>query len=218
MTNDDLYELWDKTCSKLSVPDEGKQSMWSLLVARYAETHRRYHTLEHLGAMCGTLHEFEDRLQSPVAVYTAVFFHDAIYDASSKNNEVDSAVLAKKFLSEHAVENSIIETVEALILATAAHMEKTAVRDAAWFLDADLAILGADRDQYDRYVLAIRHEYANIPDSDFRAGRQRFLETILAAGSLFRTDELKDRFEARARSNLQIELDRLRSDVASDGS
>lgn len=213
MTNDDLHELWNKACSELRVLDEGQQSMWSLLVARYSEPHRRYHTLEHVGAMCGTLHKFEDQLQSPVAVYIAAFFHDAIYDASSKTNEVDSAVLAKQFLSEHGVESSIIETVEALILATAAHMKETTVRDADWFLDADLAILGADRDQYDRYVLAIRHEYASIPDADFRAGRQRFLETILEAGSLFRTDELKNRFEVRARSNLQAELNRLRSDV-----
>lgn len=218
MTNDDLYELWDKTCKELSVSDGGKQSMWHQLVARYTETHRRYHTLNHLEAMCRTLHEFEERLESPSAVYTAAFFHDAIYDSSSKTNEADSARLAKQFLSEYGVENPVAETVEALILATAAHMEETTVPDADWFLDADLVILGADPESYCRYVLAIRQEYASILDNDFRAGRRRFLESILGAESLFRTDELKNRFEARARSNLQAELDELRSGGDSDGS
>lgn len=212
MTNDELNKRWTRTCSNLEVAGDGVDSMWQQLVERYSEPHRKYHTLDHLLAMSRTLSEFENKLVSPDAVYAAIFFHDAIYDASSTTNEEDSAEMAKRFLTEHAVASSVVDTVESLILATAAHLNETSVADADWFLDTDLAILAAEPDSYGRYVQAIRQEYASVPDDMFRTGRGRFLETILAAERIFRTNELRNRFEQRARSNLQNELDALRAD------
>ena len=161
--------------------------------------------------MCRTLSEVEGNLAAPDTVYLAVFFHDAIYDASSTTNEQDSAELATSFLTANNVTGSVIQTVEQLILATAAHLQKTTALDAEWFLDADLAILAAEPETYSQYVLAIRQEYSESSDATFRAGRLRFLETILDAPYLYRTDILRERFEVSARANLQNELAQLQS-------
>lgn len=209
MVTDSLYKLWTKNCLDLGVSDDGVKSMWEQLVQQYSESYRQYHTLEHIDAMVQALLEFEARLVAPHSVYAAIFFHDAVYDASSKTNEADSAAMAAAFLSQHAVEVTITETVESLILATASHLDEVAVPDADWFLDADLAILGSEPDRYAWYVSAIRHEYSVFSDDQFRAGRKRFLETVMEAETLFRTTELRNRFEARARSNLKSELDTL---------
>ena len=39
--------------------------------------------------------------------------------------------------------------------------------DVAVDLDADLAILGAEKGVYDGYAEAIRREYAHVPDEEF---------------------------------------------------
>lgn len=209
MTFDELKQLWIKTCLDVGASGDGVNSMWDELVEKYSEPHRTYHTLEHVEAMLQTLREFEARLVSPSTVYTAAFFHDAIYDVMSTTNEKDSAEMAVVFLNQNSVPMSVSTTVESLILATAAHFDPTETTDSDWFLDADLAILGSEPERYAWYVSAIRDEYAIIPDDQFRAGRQRFLETTLKAKTLFRTCELRDRFEERARSNLKNELDNL---------
>lgn len=212
MECDDLHEKWDQTCRALKISDASSHTKWAELVRRYSESHRRYHTLDHLRAMCRTLSEFEEMFAAPDSVHLAVFFHDAIYDSSSTTNENDSANLATSFLTENNVTPAVIRDVEQLILATAAHLEETSVLDAEWFLDADLAILAAEPDTYQQYVLAIRQEYSAFSYSTFRIGRQRFLETILDAPFLYRTIVLRERFEALARTNLQNELEQLQSD------
>jgi predicted metal-dependent HD superfamily phosphohydrolase len=212
MESDDIHEKWVQTCRAMNISDCSSQTRWEELVKRYSEPHRRYHTLNHLRAMCRTLSEFEGEFAAPDTVYLAVFFHDAIYDASSTTNEQDSAELATSFLAANNVTGSVVRAVEQLILATAAHLQETTAEDAEWFLDADLAILAAEPGIYSQYVLAIRQEYSDFSDATFRAGRLQFLETILDAAFLYRTDVLRDRFETPARTNLQNELTQLRSD------
>lgn len=212
MEKDDLREKWDQTCCSIGISDSRSRTTWEDLVRRYSERHRRYHTLDHLRAMCRTLSEFEEEFAASDSVYIAVFFHDAIYDSSSTTNEKDSAELATSFLTKNNVAASVIQVVEQLILATASHSNETNVPDAEWFLDSDLAILAAQPEISSEYVQAIREEYSQFSDAEFRTGRLRFLKTILDAPILYRTAVLRERFEASARRNLQNELATLLSD------
>jgi len=59
-------------------PDELERT-GAALVARYAEPHRRYHTVAHLRAVLG--HLFVDLADDPVGVSLAAWYHDAVYDA-----------------------------------------------------------------------------------------------------------------------------------------
>jgi predicted metal-dependent HD superfamily phosphohydrolase len=73
-------------------------------------------------------------------------------------------------------------------------------------LDADLAILGAAPADYERYRLAVRAEYAHVPDDAWRAGRAAVLRSLLAKEPLYRTRAAQERWAARARRNLREEL------------
>ena len=78
-------------------------------------------------------------------------------------------------------------------------------------LDADLAILGADPDEYARYARAIRQEYAWVPEADYRRGRTTVLQGFLVRARIFRLDRIHERLDAAARRNLRDELAALRT-------
>ncbi len=97
-----------------------------------------------------------------------------------------------------------IDDAAALILATKSHQHVAPEYRA--FLDADLAILGSDRDRYRRYVAQVRAEYAHIPEPLFRGGRAAILDGFLARPRIYETDEFHARFEQQARENIAWEL------------
>ena len=78
--------------------------------------------------------------------------------------------------------------------------------DFSYFLDADLAILGADWKKYETYYKAIRQEYRQIPNILYRRGRKKVLQHLLQKAPLYETTEFFDRFENQARANLRQEL------------
>ena len=75
--------------------------------------------------------------------------------------------------------------------------------------DADLAILAAAPDRYAAYVTDVRREYALVAEPDFRAGRAHVLPELLGKSHLFHTTYARDRWEARARANVEAEVARL---------
>ena len=166
------------------------------LEARYSEPHRHYHTLAHIEHMLELLPHADE------TTVAAVWFHDAIYDGP--RNEERSAELAAHALRELGFEQ--IALVERMILATKRHEPGDLPDHALAFLDADLAILGSERERYDEYVRQVRQEYAYVPDAQFREARNAILRTFLERPRLFFTGQFFDRFEVKARANLQREL------------
>jgi predicted metal-dependent HD superfamily phosphohydrolase len=89
----------------------------------------------------------------------------------------------------------------------AVFVELTASRS---LLDADLAILNAEANQYWDYANAIRQEYAWVTDAEYRVGRQAVLEKFLQRweqGTLYFSAMPKPRVEA----NLRREIEYLRT-------
>jgi predicted metal-dependent HD superfamily phosphohydrolase len=78
------------------------------------------------------------------------------------------------------------------------------------FLDMDLSILGAPQADFDAYEAGVRHEYREVPDTAFRAGRATILEGFLARDTLYFSDWGRARFEAAARENLKRSVAALR--------
>ena len=74
------------------------------LVGRYAEPHRRYHTLAHLEAVLDLVDEFAGEADDPDLVRLAAWFHDAVYDPQRDDNEERSAVLAERMLADTSLE------------------------------------------------------------------------------------------------------------------
>ena len=148
------------------------------LRSRYLEAGRHYHTLQHLQECLAWWETTRATANSPEAVELALWFHDAIYDPQRADNEVWSAALARDHLQAASVSSSLIEPIEALILATR-HIHAPSHPDEQLLIDIDLAILGAGPQRYAEYERQIRAEYAFVPEKVFCEKRQEILQRFL---------------------------------------
>ncbi|HEY3452721.1 MAG TPA: hypothetical protein VGK67_40625 [Myxococcales bacterium] len=180
------------------------------LEARYREPARAYHTLEHVRDCLALLDSVRALAADPVAVEAALWFHDAVYDARAKDNEERSAALAREALGRAGVGEPRLARIERLVLETK-HSAAPAAGDAALVVDLDLSILAAERERFERYEAGIRKEYGHLPDEAYRSGRAEFLKRFLAREHLFATEAMRERFEGRARTNLERSLQSLLS-------
>ncbi|HEY1813549.1 MAG TPA: hypothetical protein VGG74_14455 [Kofleriaceae bacterium] len=170
------------------------------LAAAYGEPHRAYHDASHIAEVLGWFDRVADDLgwQDPATVYVAIVFHDAIYAPGATDNEARSADWVRR-----SGLPCDLARAAALVELTARHGHQvTADRDAALFLDCDMAILGASPAAFDAYDAAIAREYAAIPAEAFRAGRRNFLQGVLAMPRIFVSDYFHDQLDAPARANL----------------
>ena len=178
------------------------------LAAAYGEPHRAYHNATHIAEVLGWFDRVAESTgwQAPSDVYTAIVFHDAIYEPGAKDNEARSAQWARRAISEHGLPASADRVAE-LIELTAQHGTlETATGDTGLFLDADMAIVGAPIERYRAYAKEIRREYASIPAAAYRAGRGTFLEALAKKPRIYFTDEFHQRLNMQARLNLADEL------------
>jgi len=189
------------------------EALKSGLSALYKAEGRHYHNLAHIEAMLALAVEHSHLIHDPGAIEGAIWFHDAIYDSRTKNNEARSADLAAEKLAG-SVDAERLGRVVAMINATATHQlppldDPGAANDMALFLDMDLAILGAEPDAFDAYEKAVRREYGWVEEPMWRAGRAAVLKSFLARPHVFHTQPFRQRFEARARENLARSLQAL---------
>jgi predicted metal-dependent HD superfamily phosphohydrolase len=199
---DYLQEQWHEL---IPLTEPASKIYFNQLLTAYSDPQRFYHTPQHLYHLIRLLHEAS--IVDP-AVYWASFYHDYIYVAGKQDNEAKSAELAKKQMIELHIHPTLIERCCELILLTKNHQLNKDDPDAAAFLDADMAILGADEKVYVDYVEKVRKEYAVIPEFLYNRGRNKFLEVCLNQQRLFTTDWFFNRFETQARKNLAWELTR----------
>lgn len=201
-----VREAWRETRWALGIGAD--DAALADLALRYSEPHRRYHDLSHLEACLGVLEPHRALAERIGEVLVAVFFHDAIYDPTRRDNESASATLARDVLSRSGAGEGAIERIAALIMATRDHDARGA-GDAALVLDVDLSILGEDAATFDRYDHAIREEYAFVPDEAYRAGRRAVLEGFLSRPRIYQTAAIHAEREAVARANLRRAAARL---------
>jgi predicted metal-dependent HD superfamily phosphohydrolase len=182
----------------LHLPD----AILSELETAYAEPQRAYHTATHIADVLGWYDEVAYALgwEHEAEVYVAILFHDAVYVPGARDNEAQSAAWARR--ARIPVDAARVTT---LIELTARHATLTACdvdRDAALFLDCDMAILGARPDIFDAYDAAIAREYSAIPADSYEAGRRTFLERLATAPRIFLSDWFHARLDVAARANI----------------
>jgi len=189
------------------------------LRARHAEPHRHHHTGEHVSEVLAEVARLlpDEPGADPEAVALAAWFHDAVYDVHSGPgaSEEASAVLASSEVRRVGGADALADEVARLVRLTAGHAVDPDDRSGAVLVDADLWILSAPPARYDRYVAAVRAEYAHVPDDAWRTGRGQVLDRFLAAaeaGELYTAGPEDDRADRRARAieNLRREATALR--------
>ena len=181
-------------------------SGWQEMEQAYIGPSRHYHNLQHLQNLFNLFDQYKDQLQEPDVVSWTIWYHDIIYNAKRKDNELRSAELARVRLQQTNLATDKIERIVQYIEATAQHLSVKADGDLSYFLDFDLAILGSDLDTYAVYAKAIRQEYRHVPGLLYRRGRRKVLRYFADAPQLFRTPALHMRFAKQAQRNLAWEL------------
>ncbi len=174
------------------------------LIAAYGSPDRGYHDLTHLGEVLARLEELAVAVDQELVL--AAWFHDAVYERSTDDEE-QSARLAEAMLADEPGVDAA--EVARLVRLTADHRPQPGDLRGEQLSDADLAILAADPDRYDEYVAGVRREYAAVPDEAFAAGRAAVLRDLLAKEALFHTGHARRCWEATARANVTRELARL---------
>lgn len=179
------------------------------LCKAWMDASRSYHTLQHLGECLTHAHAWGAKLQQAerAQLELALWFHDAVYDTHSSDNERLSASWARSALAQLGVPPVDCERLEQLVIATE-HSSPVPVGDylTDLLLDIDLAILGAPWARFCEYEAQIREEYGWVGEAEYAVGRGRVLDRFRRAASdeppsLYRTDAGRTLL-ARARANL----------------
>lgn len=193
-------------------------AMWAELEAAYQTPPRAYHNIQHVHEVTTHYRSVAASVgwQNPKAVYLAVLYHDAIYQAGRKDNEIRSAELALLAVEKYLANESIdTEKVKNLIELTARHGHlgsDNLDQDTAHFLDCDMAILGSESTQFLAYDKSIASEYrGKLPGWMFQFYRRKFLKSLLDSPRIYVSKFFFESHEAKARVNIEGLLKKPRS-------
>lgn len=196
----DLHFSWQRTWHGVGASGDG-DAVFRELLDRYAESHRKYHTRQHLAECLSTFESVIGLPTHPAEVEAALWFHDAIYDIKRDDNEERSADWAKSALLSGGARAAAAELVRTLVLATK-HAAEPVTLDEQVLVDIDLSILGAPEARFLEYESQIREEYSSVPAWLFRRKRRAILRAFLKRPRIFSTPHFSAVLEQRARANL----------------
>ncbi|QLE59044.1 hypothetical protein [Nostoc sp. TCL26-01] len=204
-----LFEQWENTLQSFEVDATSIAQVFNNLIQAYSTPNRYYHTLKHINHILNKIQTLQADTKDLSTTQLAAWFHDVVYDTQAQDNEEKSANYATQVLKSLGISLSYINTVKRLILNTKHHKAAADDIDSQVLLDADLAILAADPDEYEEYANAIRREYAWVSDIDYIQGRKQVLEKFLQRERIYFTPMMFASAEQSARANMQGEIHRL---------
>ncbi|OYW76241.1 MAG: hypothetical protein B7Z37_09690 [Verrucomicrobia bacterium 12-59-8] len=173
----------------------------------YAEPQRAYHTLQHLEECLLVLDKAKATglIAKLDLIEMALWFHDAVYDPRSSENEELSAQMAVEALGDTALAREVAR----LIQLTKSHQPEKGADD-EWIIDIDLAIFAQPMERVLEYERQIRQEYGWVPEEVYAEKRGEILMAFLNRPQIYLTVWARERFEARARENLRALIDSMK--------
>jgi predicted metal-dependent HD superfamily phosphohydrolase len=202
-----MQSRWIKTWQRLGV--DAPDGAFAQLNARYFESHRKYHTLQHLAECFALYDSLTTAPKNESAVELAIWFHDAVYDNGAANNEEASAAVANQTLAGTGLPLSLVDRVCHLILATRHETAGDSSLEEMVLLDVDLSILVAAPSRFFEFESQIRAEYSWVAESQFCAGRAAILKRFLARSPIYQLPLIRTKLEDSARRNLVAAIERL---------
>ena len=199
--------LWQRAGSRRSVADIRR--LFHEVQAHYDESHRQYHTPNHIRHCLRELDQIPRPLQDADAIELAIWFHDVIYDIGQPDNEAQSVVLFEQ-VSDGDLTKNIRDQVSRLIMATC-HGDVLKNLDEQYTADIDLSSFGLPWEAFLDDSIRVRGELTHQTDAEFLAGHRKFVSFLLNRPRIYFTDHFHDRYEARARANIQRRLEQLTS-------
>ena len=178
------------------------------IFARYGETHRHYHNLEHILSSLWELDRLPETGIDKISIELAIWYHDLIYSPLSKTNEQDSAEELKKDLGQMKT-GLDLEKVSRMILCTPETVRQRELSTSEqYFLDIDYSVLGQREIEYDVYKQNVRQEYLAVPSAIYHLKRKAFLKSNLRR-SIYQTRWFRELYEEQAKRNIRSELSRM---------
>ncbi|MEO6435274.1 MAG: hypothetical protein ABIP55_05880 [Tepidisphaeraceae bacterium] len=196
-----LLERWARLCHGLSTA-QVRRTMFDRLYAAYTGPDRHYHDLGHIADCLRELDGVRQLASRADAIEAAIWFHDLIYDGRRTDNEEQSAEEAGIWLTLLGADVAFIDEVKRLIVFTR-HDRDPEATDGRLMVDIDLASLALPAEQFDENSRRIRLEYPHTAEADFRRARTQMLQRFLDRPHIYFTPVFRDRYETRARENLQ---------------
>ena len=202
-----LLTSWQEMWRSLGVA-RADDDLFHRLIECYSEPHRKYHTVRHLEECFGHFNDVRSLTIEAGEVALAIWFHDAIYDTHSSDNEERSALWARESAIAAGLTLEQATRISGLVIATR-HSATPENSDAMILVDIDLAILGAGIDRFEEYELQVREEYSWVPEHLYRSGRGQILKEFADREWIYCTDCFRTAYEERARENIARSLARL---------
>jgi predicted metal-dependent HD superfamily phosphohydrolase len=175
----------------------------------YDQRHRHYHNLDHITEMLwGAVNYFPD---ATAEQYTAIYFHDIIYDPKSGFNEADSVTVMRKFFREDkkrcgtTFSNESLDLIENIIMDTKGHFYPTC-EESRLVLDLDLERLSRPLNKVQEFSEQIFNEFQFVSRDVYTQNRRDFFMKMLMVDPIFSTDFGRKNWEPIVRTNLQISI------------
>ena len=201
-----LQERHSELLVSIGVNSNEINSLWHDLEKAYSAKSRHYHNLNHLQEMIELFDIYHNNIKNPNEVLYSIFYHDYVYKATRKDNELKSAELALAILSDDVLLNK--KFVFDAICATQLHQHNE-IEDINWLIDFDLKILSKDWEDYQTYCNQIRKEYKIYPIFLYKPGRKKALEHFLEQEFIYKTEIFQRLFDEKAKANIKKEISSL---------
>ena len=199
---DQFKSHWLRFSSQLSIEQDVSQTLLNTLITAYKEPQRAYHTVQHIAECLAHFQNIQSSLNDSIAVETAIWFHDAVYDPKASDNELQSAELMKSVCNEFLSEQQI-EKVYQWIIATQKH-QPSDDHDLNSLLDIDLAILGSNAERFAEYQQQIQFEYAWVESDVYKVKRKQVLQQFEQMNPIYQTRWCRYHYEKQAKISLSM--------------
>lgn len=211
---DALIKKYLEQCVKkytgLILDDNQKEKLITTVLEKYKN--RSYHNIDHIIHCFQELEWFLSNNDSTDKINIndvglAILTHDIIY--GQKEEKIDEE-LSAQWLEDYLNQINQFRQEPVDIVLSTAHLSgkyKIDTPEKALMTSIDLAILGQREEIYKRYADSVRKEYSFVNDNDYVAGRIKAIDFLLNH-TLF-LDETFNKYETRARKNMESEKTRL---------
>ena len=196
MGKERFVNLWLRCGGDAIVAEE----RFDQLVQLYGEPQRHYHTFDHITHCLAKMDEVVEQVKCPEALELAIWYHDAIYQISAKDNEQRSKDLFIAHSSE-VLDDNLRQQVYALIMVTV-HPSVPSNPDQCLMVDIDLASFCLPWREFLRDSNRVRKELAHLSDVDFNAGQIHFLRILAGREWFYNSPHYRQHHEQAAHDNI----------------
>lgn len=195
-----FHDYWWAFSNLVELTDQQRETIYAVLFTAYTEPQRAYHTVQHIVECLDLFYKVEHELSDPIAVQSAIWFHDVIYDPKSSDNEQRSAEVMMAHCADF-LHPGQLEKVYQWIIATQQH-QPSLDADLNTLLDIDLAILGSSSLRFLQYQQQIQSEYAWVERTLYTEKRNAVLKQFFDMQPLYQTAYFQEIYEHQAKANL----------------